>query len=118
MPHAPLIYKMQFLLGFLTLITLAVVIHGEAKVEEDNGLAQDYVSIDYLGSMRIQFELVVFQIWSLQANYRDTVRISFGMICLLEKAVVFKCVILEKKPYFESKQERFFVILNISITFN
>ncbi|KAJ7351896.1 hypothetical protein OS493_034804 [Desmophyllum pertusum] len=29
--------------GFLTLITLAVVIHGEAKVEEDNGLAQDYI---------------------------------------------------------------------------
>ena len=48
MSHAPLIYKMQFLLGFLTLITLAVVIHGEAKVEDEDGLARNYVSIDYL----------------------------------------------------------------------
>lgn len=36
--------KMQFLLGFLTLISLADVIFGDIKIEEDHGLARGYVS--------------------------------------------------------------------------
>ena len=35
---------MKFLLGFLMLTAFILAIHGDAKVEQDSGLAQDYVS--------------------------------------------------------------------------